>query len=94
MIFKVFEEVRYLIILVFFDLGIFFFMVEVGVFGILVEVFLMSIKVFFGGKGSYVFVFFGLGRVKFGVEGFLELVGWKFYFGESEVEEFNVDGLV
>ncbi|WP_367884917.1 hypothetical protein [Thermococcus sp. JCM 11816] len=92
--FKVPEEVRYPTILASSDSGTFSFTAEAGASGISIEALSTSIKVPpLGGKGSYALVLSGSGRVKLGVEGLPESVGWKFYSGgESEVEELNVDG--
>ncbi|AMQ19321.1 hypothetical protein A0127_09180 [Thermococcus peptonophilus] len=90
--FKIPEEVRYPTILASSDSGTFSFTAEAGASGISVEALSTSIKVPLGGKGSYALVLSGSGRVKLSVEGLPESVGWKFYVGESEVEELNVDG--
>ncbi|MDI3475755.1 MAG: hypothetical protein PWQ95_1483 [Thermococcaceae archaeon] len=90
--FNVPEEVRYPTILASSDSGTFSFTAEAGASGISVEALSTSIKVPLGGKGSYMLVLSGSGRVKLGVEGLPDSVGWKFYAGESEVEEINVDG--
>ncbi|ASJ07539.1 COG1470 family protein [Thermococcus pacificus] len=90
--FEVPSDASYLTLTATSEIGGFSFPVMLGSEGIQVEAQSGSIRVPLGGRGAYILMLKGSGRVRLGIEGLPESMHYSFYAGESEIRELNVDG--